>query len=116
MSGGTAEASFKTDRFSLASLRDADGSAVMIHALADKQRYEDAAAVQGMEGLFAFAQAFDAAPRFGVTTGISAFDRATRASIATSLVAAREYSNVSRPMPPLRPSEISATIAPSAPS
>lgn len=35
MSGGTAEASFKTDRFSLAALRDADGSAVMIHALAD---------------------------------------------------------------------------------
>lgn len=35
MSGGTAEASFKIDRFSLAALRDADGSAVMIHALAD---------------------------------------------------------------------------------
>ena len=35
MSGGTAEARFKTDRFSLAALRDADGSAVMIHALAD---------------------------------------------------------------------------------
>ena len=33
--GGTAESRFKTDRFSLASLRDADGSAVMVHALAD---------------------------------------------------------------------------------
>ena len=35
MSGGTTEARFKTDRFSLAALRDADGSAVMVHALAD---------------------------------------------------------------------------------
>jgi superoxide dismutase, Cu-Zn family len=35
MTGGTAESRFKTDRFSLASLRDADGSAVMVHALAD---------------------------------------------------------------------------------
>ena len=35
MSGGTAQARFKTDRFSLAALRDADGSAVMVHALAD---------------------------------------------------------------------------------
>ncbi len=34
-SGGTTEARFKTDRFSLAALRDADGSAVMVHALAD---------------------------------------------------------------------------------
>lgn len=33
--GGTTEARFKTDRFSIASLRDADGSAVMIHAVAD---------------------------------------------------------------------------------
>lgn len=35
MSGGTAEARFKTDRLSLAALRDADGSAVIVHALAD---------------------------------------------------------------------------------
>ena len=34
-SGGKAEARFTTDRFSLAALRDADGSAVMVHALAD---------------------------------------------------------------------------------
>lgn len=33
--GGKAEARFTTDRFSLADLRDADGSAVMVHALAD---------------------------------------------------------------------------------
>lgn len=35
--GGKAEARFATDRFSLADLRDADGSAVMVHALADNQ-------------------------------------------------------------------------------
>lgn len=34
-SGGKAEARFTTDRFSLAQLRDADGSAVMVHALPD---------------------------------------------------------------------------------
>ena len=34
-SGGKAEARLATDRFSLAALRDADGSAVMVHALAD---------------------------------------------------------------------------------
>jgi len=34
-SGGTAEARFTTDRFSLTDLRDADGSAVMVHALPD---------------------------------------------------------------------------------
>ena len=45
-SGGKAEARFTTDRFSLAGLRDADGSAVMVHALADnhanipKDRYD----------------------------------------------------------------------------
>lgn len=33
--GGKAEAHFTTDRFSLADLRDADGSAVMVHALPD---------------------------------------------------------------------------------
>lgn len=33
--GGKAEARFTTDRFSLGQLRDADGSAVMVHALAD---------------------------------------------------------------------------------
>jgi len=33
--GGKAEARFVTDRFSLAALRDADGSAVMVHALPD---------------------------------------------------------------------------------
>ncbi len=33
--GGKAEARFTTDRFSLAQLRDADGSAAMIHALPD---------------------------------------------------------------------------------
>ena len=33
--GGKAEARFTTDRFSLADLRDADGSAVMVHALPD---------------------------------------------------------------------------------
>ena len=36
-SGGKAEARFVTDRFSLADLRDADGSAVMVHALPDNQ-------------------------------------------------------------------------------
>lgn len=36
-SGGKAEARFTTDRFSLADLRDADGSAVIVHALADNQ-------------------------------------------------------------------------------
>jgi len=36
-SGGKAEARFTTDRFSLAQLRDADGSAVMVHALPDNQ-------------------------------------------------------------------------------
>lgn len=35
MRGGTAEARFTTDRFSLAALRDADGSAVIVHALPD---------------------------------------------------------------------------------
>lgn len=34
-SGGKAQARFTTDRFSLAALRDADGSAVMVHALPD---------------------------------------------------------------------------------
>ena len=34
-SGGKAEARFTTDRFSLAQLRDADGSAAMVHALPD---------------------------------------------------------------------------------
>lgn len=33
--GGKAEARFTTDRFSLAQLRDADGSAVMVHAVPD---------------------------------------------------------------------------------
>lgn len=33
--GGKAEARFTTDRFSIAQLRDADGSAVMVHALPD---------------------------------------------------------------------------------
>ena len=33
--GGKAEARFITDRFSLAQLRDADGSAAMVHALPD---------------------------------------------------------------------------------
>ncbi len=32
---GEAEARFTTDRFSLADLRDEDGSAVIVHALAD---------------------------------------------------------------------------------
>lgn len=36
-SGGKAEARFTTDRFSLADLRDGDGSAVMVHAFADNQ-------------------------------------------------------------------------------
>jgi Cu-Zn family superoxide dismutase len=36
-SGGRAEARFTTDRFSIAQLRDADGSAVMVHALPDNQ-------------------------------------------------------------------------------
>jgi len=36
-SGGKAEARFTTDRFSIAQLRDADGSAVMVHALPDNQ-------------------------------------------------------------------------------
>jgi len=35
--GGRAEARFATDRFSIAQLRDADGSAVMVHALPDNQ-------------------------------------------------------------------------------
>ncbi|CAN5127263.1 superoxide dismutase family protein [soil metagenome] len=35
--GGKAEARFTTDRFSIADLRDADGSAVMVHALPDNQ-------------------------------------------------------------------------------
>ena len=35
--GGRAEARFTTDRFSIAQLRDADGSAVMVHALPDNQ-------------------------------------------------------------------------------
>ncbi len=35
MSGGKAQARFSTDRFSLADLRDADGSAVIVHALPD---------------------------------------------------------------------------------
>jgi len=45
-SDGDAEARFTTDRFTLAQLRDADGSAVMIHALPDnaanipKDRYD----------------------------------------------------------------------------
>ena len=45
-SGGKAEARFTTDRFSIAQLRDADGSAVMVHALPDnlanipKDRYD----------------------------------------------------------------------------
>jgi len=44
--GGKAEARFTTDRFSIAALRDADGSAVMVHALPDnhanipKDRYD----------------------------------------------------------------------------
>lgn len=44
--GGKAEARFVTDRFSIADLRDADGSAVMVHALPDnhanipEERYE----------------------------------------------------------------------------
>lgn len=44
--GGKAQASFTTDRFSIAQLRDADGSAVMVHALPDnaanipKDRYD----------------------------------------------------------------------------
>ena len=33
--GGRAESAFTTDRFSLADLRDADGSAVIVHALPD---------------------------------------------------------------------------------
>jgi Cu-Zn family superoxide dismutase len=36
-SGGKAEARFTTDRFTLAQLRDADGSAAMIHALPDNE-------------------------------------------------------------------------------
>ncbi len=36
-SGGKAEARFTTDRFSIAQLRDDDGSAVMVHALPDNQ-------------------------------------------------------------------------------
>jgi Cu-Zn family superoxide dismutase len=36
-SGGRAEARFITDRFSLAQLRDADGSAVMVHGLPDNE-------------------------------------------------------------------------------
>lgn len=36
-SGGKAEGRFTTDRFSLADLRDADGSAVIVHALPDNQ-------------------------------------------------------------------------------
>ena len=35
--GGKAEARFTTDRFSIAQLRDADSSAVMVHALPDNQ-------------------------------------------------------------------------------
>ena len=35
--GGKTEARFTTDRFSLAQLRDADGSAVMVHALPDNE-------------------------------------------------------------------------------
>jgi superoxide dismutase, Cu-Zn family len=35
--GGRAEARFITDRFSLAQLRDADGSAVMVHGLPDNE-------------------------------------------------------------------------------
>lgn len=38
-SGGKAEARFMTDRFSLADLRDADGSAVVVHALPDNQAH-----------------------------------------------------------------------------
>jgi Cu-Zn family superoxide dismutase len=34
---GRAEARFRTDRFSLAQLRDADGSAVMVHGLPDNE-------------------------------------------------------------------------------
>lgn len=34
-SDGTAQARFTTDRFSLPDLRDADGSAVIVHALPD---------------------------------------------------------------------------------
>lgn len=37
--GGTAQARFVTDRFSIADLRDADGSAVMVHALPDNQAH-----------------------------------------------------------------------------
>ncbi len=46
MRGGKAEARFVTDRFSIADLRDVDGSAVMVHALPDnhanipEERYE----------------------------------------------------------------------------
>lgn len=36
-SAGRAQARFTTDRFSIAQLRDADGSAVMVHALPDNQ-------------------------------------------------------------------------------
>ena len=36
-SGGKAEGAFTTDRFTLADLRDADGSAVIVHALPDNQ-------------------------------------------------------------------------------
>lgn len=36
-SGGKAQARFTTDRFSIAQLRDTDGSAVMVHALPDNQ-------------------------------------------------------------------------------
>ncbi len=36
-SGGKAEARFVTDRFTIAELRDADGSAAMIHALPDNE-------------------------------------------------------------------------------
>lgn len=36
-SGGKAEARFTTDRFSLADLRDTDGSSVIVHALPDNQ-------------------------------------------------------------------------------
>jgi Cu-Zn family superoxide dismutase len=36
-SGGRAEARFITDRFSLAQLRDADGSAAMVHGLPDNE-------------------------------------------------------------------------------
>lgn len=37
--GGKAEARFTTDRFTLADLRDADGSGVMVHALPDNQAH-----------------------------------------------------------------------------